>query len=284
MSRFLSINPVRTFLLLVFVLSWPLLIYGFGWFGSRDAILTRYLFACSGMIMVAFSAFITRAFIERKGFCDVGWNLGHIRWYLGTLILFFSLWLGPPIAALLFGKLTWNQNLSRNDLTVIVLSLGGFSLLAGFGEEFGWRGYLIPRMLTKRNRSREVLVLIGLIWGIWHCAIDISPLFRSVIGGNAGWISRTAPTILRCLQSITASVALSIIFGAIWLKSRSILLSSFFHGYYVGVRDSASLVFSYPPIFRLVTLVVILIAWYTAYHWLQKYECQNDIQQAADKI
>ena len=55
-----DIVPIWVFLILVFVLSWPFLIYGFGWFGSREAILTRYLFACTGMLMVAVSAFITR--------------------------------------------------------------------------------------------------------------------------------------------------------------------------------------------------------------------------------
>ena len=234
MRQYLSENPIRTFLLLVFVLSWPFLIYGFGWFGSREAIMTRYLLSCIGMLMVAFSAFITRAFVERKGFHDVGWNLGRISWYLAALLLFIFLWLGPPLAALLFGKLSWYRSLGRDEIMVIILSLGGFSLLAGFGEEFGWRGYLIPRMLTERERSREVLVLIGLVWGMWHCAVDIGPLVRAIVEGEIDWASRIVPTLLHCLQSIAASVALSLIFGVVWLKGRSILLSSFFHGYYIG--------------------------------------------------
>ncbi|MBN1452906.1 MAG: CPBP family intramembrane metalloprotease [Anaerolineales bacterium] len=270
-------SPVWVFLILVFVLSWPFLIYGFGWCGSRDAILARYLLACTGMLMVALSAFITRAFVEGKGFHDVGWNLGRINWYLAALILFVLLWLGPPSAASLFGKSSWNQNLSKDEVVVIILSLGGFSLLAGFGEEFGWRGYLIPRLLTDRKRTREVLVLIGLIWGVWHCSVDIGPLFRAVVEGEIGWASWIAPTLLQCLQSIAVSIALSFIFGAVWLKGGSIFLSSFFHGYYIGVRDSAALIFSYPVIFQLVTLVVILIAWFIAYRWLQEYERWEDV-------
>ena len=277
MRQHLIANPIRIFLVLVFLLSWPFLIYGFGWFGSREAILTRYLFACTGMFMVALSAFVTRAFVERKGFHDVGWNLGRISWYLAALLLFILLWLGPPFAALLFGKLSWYQDLSSDEITVIALSLGGFSLLAGFGEEFGWRGYLIPRMLTERKRTREVLVLIGFVWGVWHCAIDIGPLFRVIVEGEVGWVSRIVPTLLHCLQSIAASIVLSLIFGAVWLKGRSILLASFFHGYYIGVRDTAALMFSYPPIFRLVTLVVAMIAWFIAYRWLQEFECREDV-------
>ncbi len=283
MSRYFSEYPIRIFLLLVFVLSWPFLIYGFGWFGSRETILTRYLLACTGMLMVALSAFITRAVVERKGFHDVGWNLGQLSWYLAALLLFVILWLGPPIAASLFGKLSWNQSLSRDEIIVIILSLGGFSLLAGFGEEFGWRGYLIPRMLTERKRSREVLVLIGLIWGVWHCAVDFGPFIRAIVESEAGWVFRIVPTLLKCLQSIAASVALSFIFGGLWLKSRSIFLSSFFHGYYISVRDSASLMFSYPTMFRLVTLVASLIAWFISYRWLQEFERREDVLWVVNK-
>jgi membrane protease YdiL (CAAX protease family) len=272
-------HPCRVFLALAFVLSWPFLVYGFGWFGLEEDILKRYLLSCTGMLMVALSAFITRAFVERVGFRDVGWKLGHIGWYLAIPILCVLLWLGPAVAALLFGRLSWNQNLSKDEIMVIILSLGGLSLLAGFGEEFGWRGYLIPRMLTERKRSREVLVLIGLIWGVWHCAVAVSPFFRTIMEGTPGWGSQIVPTLLQCLLAVATSVALSFIFGAVWLKSRSIFLSSFFHGYWIGIRDSTAVLFTYPAMFRLVTLVVILSVWFMANCWLRKYERTSGIEK-----
>ena len=155
---------------------------------------------------------------------------------------------------------------------VIILSLGGFSLLEGFGEEFGWRGYLIPRMLIECKRSREVLVLIGLVWGVWHCAVDIGPLVRAIVEGEIDWASRIVPTLLHCLQSIAASVALSFIFGAVWLKSKSIFVSAFFNGYWIGIRDSASHLLIFPSGFRLIKLIVVLVAWFIANRWLEKYE------------
>jgi len=79
-------------------------------------------------------------------------------------------------------------------------------------------------------------------------------------------------TLLYCLQSIAASAALSFIFGALWLKSRSILLLSFFHGYRIGLRDSVALLFSFLVVFRLVSLAAVLTAWFVANVWLQKYE------------
>lgn len=38
--------------------------------------------------------------------------------------------------------------------------------LATFGEEFGWRAYLLPRLLPLG--WRKAMLLLGVIWGIWH--------------------------------------------------------------------------------------------------------------------
>ena len=38
--------------------------------------------------------------------------------------------------------------------------------LATFGEEFGWRGYLMPKLMPLGGR--KAMLLIGLIWGVWH--------------------------------------------------------------------------------------------------------------------
>jgi membrane protease YdiL (CAAX protease family) len=38
--------------------------------------------------------------------------------------------------------------------------------LATFGEEFGWRAYLLPKL--EPLGGRKAILLIGVIWGIWH--------------------------------------------------------------------------------------------------------------------
>jgi membrane protease YdiL (CAAX protease family) len=38
-----------------------------------------------------------------------------------------------------------------------------------FGEEFGWRGYLQPKLMPVG--VRKTFVLMGLIWGVWHWPI-----------------------------------------------------------------------------------------------------------------
>ena len=266
-----SCSSVWVFLALVFCLSWPFLLVGFGWLDPEQDVLRRYLFSCLGMLMVAASAFLTRAFVERRGFQDVGWNPGRLKWYGGILLFCALLWLGPPLVALFCGRLEWVSNLSQDERMVVVLSLVGFSVLAGFGEEFGWRGYLLPRLLLDRWQARWVLLTIGFVWGVWHCALAVGPLLRAVLDGTPGWPSMIGPALVGCARMIGACLALSPIFGALWLRTQSIFLVSFLHGCWIGIRDAASHLLRYPSALRLITLALVLAAWLVAVLWVERY-------------
>lgn len=47
-----------------------------------------------------------------------------------------------------------------------------------FGEEWGWRGYLLPKM-SEKLPAIPMLLLNGVIWGLWHAAL-------TAIGHNYG--------------------------------------------------------------------------------------------------
>ncbi len=42
---------------------------------------------------------------------------------------------------------------------------------AFFGEEYGWRYYLQP-LLQKKFGLRGGVVILGLVWGLWHLPVD----------------------------------------------------------------------------------------------------------------
>ena len=42
-----------------------------------------------------------------------------------------------------------------------------------FGEEFGWRGYALPRLLRKRSALISSLV-VGSLWAVWHIPMFIT--------------------------------------------------------------------------------------------------------------
>lgn len=44
---------------------------------------------------------------------------------------------------------------------------GAVASFAAFGEEAGWRGYMMPKMI-KLWGVRKAVVIGGLLWGVWH--------------------------------------------------------------------------------------------------------------------
>ena len=53
-----------------------------------------------------------------------------------------------------------------------------FTLTLSLGEELGWRGYLLPRLLSL-GRTRALLVT-GLVWAAWHLPlIFLTPLYHA---------------------------------------------------------------------------------------------------------
>lgn len=59
-------------------------------------------------------------------------------------------------------------SLASTVLYLIATSIA--SLMFGFGEEFGWRGYLTPK-LEKLLPAPAAILLSGIIWGLWHAPL-----------------------------------------------------------------------------------------------------------------
>ncbi len=67
-------------------------------------------------------------------------------------------------------------------LTVMVAPLNGLvgSIVGGagpIGEELGWRGFMLPRLLKNHNDAVASL-LLGITWTFWHLPIFIFPEWR----------------------------------------------------------------------------------------------------------
>jgi uncharacterized protein len=56
-------------------------------------------------------------------------------------------------------------------LLVFVPIIGVFSVVTGpLGEEFGWRGVLLPHV-SARTTPLAAAIVVGLIWGVWHAPL-----------------------------------------------------------------------------------------------------------------
>lgn len=58
------------------------------------------------------------------------------------------------------------------------------NIFTTFGEEWGWRGYLLPKM-SERMRIVPTLLITGVIWGLWHA--PLTALGHNYGVGYPGW-------------------------------------------------------------------------------------------------
>lgn len=102
------------------------------------------------------------------------------------------------------------------------LSLALINSLFSIGEELGWRGFMLPRMLA-RHRWLNAALLTGLLWAIWHF-----PLYATA---NYALSGSAVHTLLVLLLGALMATALSVIITAIFLRTRqSVIPSLLLHG------------------------------------------------------
>lgn len=85
-----------------------------------------------------------------------------------------------------------------------------FADIAPWGEEFGWRGYLLPR-LQERMPVLGASLLVGVVWVIWHIpAFFLAGVMSAGAGDFAWWALGT--------------LALSLVMGVLSLRANANLV------------------------------------------------------------
>lgn len=93
--------------------------------------------------------------------------------------------------------------------------------LTCFGEEWGWRGYLLPKMQEKCG-ILPTLLISGIIWGVWH-----APL--TALGHNYGVGYKGFP-VTGILAMCGFCIVMGIIFSYITIRTGSCLPAVLAHG------------------------------------------------------
>jgi hypothetical protein len=132
------------------------------------------------------AAFLMTAITEGKSGIKALWrrfwnrNLS-LKWLLVTLLAYESLRLATNLVARAMDGQPYPIIDASNPLWTIVPSFLGAFVASGIGEEFGWRGYALPRFQVKWNALTSSIVL-GIIWAVWHIPAfitpDLSPLYQ----------------------------------------------------------------------------------------------------------
>ena len=249
---------IAIFIALTFVLSWT---YEFcvvwpvmsgAWGALSPAIVQMCVVAV--MFVPALSVVLTRL-ITHEGFSNSAimpvqfkqtWKWWVAGWFGPAVLIIagaiFYFVVHPedfdPTFSVLTSTLTASatdaQALSSSDVFTLVmmqvitgiLLAPALNLFVCFGEEWGWRGYLLPHMLEEHSIFTTLLVS-GCIWGLWH-----APLI--MMGHNYGfgyWGFPYTGILMMCAMSMVFGT----VFSFITIKSGSCLPAVFAHGSLNGV-------------------------------------------------
>lgn len=104
---------------------------------------------------------------------------------------------------------------------------------AAFGEEIGWRGFLLPLLMDELG-ARKAVLLDGVLWGIAHAPLVCFGLNYTGEYPGAPWSG--------ILMMVLFASATGIFFSYLTLKSRSIFPACIAHGAINAIREAPLLI------------------------------------------
>ncbi|MBG0787728.1 MAG: CPBP family intramembrane metalloprotease [Anaerolineaceae bacterium] len=164
----------------------------------------------------------------------LAWLLPGILTILGAafFFLFFPQYYDPQLGIITQQLEAVGSTTTASPWTIVILQTLQAMLLAPvlnaistFGEEFGWRGYLQPKLMPLG--SRLAVLLTGVIWGIWHAPVIL-------MGYNYG-LDYTGAPFLGPLAMILFTVSLAVVFGWLSIKAQSVWPAVIGHGALNGI-------------------------------------------------
>ena len=242
----LRTKKILLFILLTFFIDWSMVYLYITAGGKVDSVGIMLLGAAYMFVPMIVTIVLQKAVFRQPLAGPMGISFKVNRW-------FFVAWFLPPIIAfavmgvsLLMPGVTFTPDMSgfidslasalnpqqmdqaREQLAampvhpvwlIVVLALISgttTNAILGFGEELGWRGFLVKELSFMGFWKSSAL--IGFIWGIWHAPLILLGL-NYPQNPQLGVLLMTGWTIL-----------LAPLFSYIRIKSRSVIAASIFHG------------------------------------------------------
>ena len=248
---------ILIFLGITFGLTWAyclLLVYPMANGSSLSGVpaLMLQLAVAATMFIPCIGVLLTRL-LTKEGFKDA-WLHPHLK---GNIKYYLLAWFGPGVLTvagmgLYFLLYPENLDLSFSYFAATLESAGApmetlpipigllmavqcmqalfmapaLNCVTCFGEEWGWRGYLLPKV-SRHLSPVPTMLVTGIIWGLWHAPLTI-------IGHNYGlgyWGFPFTGIAMMCLFCITLGVFLSFV----TLKTGSCIPAIIGHGAINGI-------------------------------------------------
>lgn len=179
-SKSFDLRNLAYFFLIVFglqALPYGLLIAGVLKMPSSEGL--SALSAGPGVVLITLgawgpiiAAFVVTSLTEGKSGVKALWGRfwnrnASIRWLLVTLLLLPALQLVANLITRVLDHQAYPFLILPNPPWMIIVPFITVFIFSGVFEEFGWRGYVLPRFQARWNALTSSLIL-GIIWAAWH--------------------------------------------------------------------------------------------------------------------
>lgn len=230
-----DIKRIILFCVIVFLplsIAVPLLnaAYGEMIFASENTLVVAQTLGIFGMFAPSLANLLTRL-ITREGFKDSYLGLhftGNAGYYIASIVVklletaacTILIWL-VFMKGLSFGEAFPAENINAKIGTLLLqLALSIIIFFPAFGEEWGWRGYLMPKLMQVMNKPAAIITG-GVIWGLWHAPLTISGHNFGVDYPFYPWLG----ILLMCVMCTIMNAFLTLLTE----KTKSIYPASFCH-------------------------------------------------------
>jgi membrane protease YdiL (CAAX protease family) len=231
------------------------------------------------MLMVTAATFIAGRFVFKDGFANSGWSRSKPIHYIIVLLFSLFIWFVPSMVEYFFDLHKPAVKVVATNVLLMFALRFVATLLPAFGEEFGWRGYMLPR-LAERHGARKGLLIHAFIWWFWHLPVIIGIGLNDIALSDNQFINVAGITLL----SIIPSMLHAVIFAYIWAKTKSLAVVTVYHAAFDEVRDSLENSIGFGPLVNNWQMSVIIITgaillWKVNWRQLLLFKSQREIFQ-----
>ncbi len=210
--------------------------------------------------MVAVATYIAGRYIFRDGFSKAGGRWGKSKHYLAVFLIAIFVWVVPTVLELVLGMRSIPVGVIVPDILGNFLLRFIATLIPAFGEEFGWRGYMLPH-LVKQYRLRTALLLHAFIWWAWHLPVVVGMGMAEKLTDNVG-----ISIAIMLAVSLIPSMMHAIVFAYIWTVTQSLAVVTVYHAAFDEIRDAIEVSIGYGSlveIWQILTLTILggLLLW-----------------------
>ena len=230
LRQFVNAHPITSFLIINYLISWSFLYpcYQLILDNPEGGIPPLAFIGMIGAYGPVISAILITNICEGKaGLKSLLRSLIHwkvsAKWYVfigvvPIIIYVISTFISPLFGYPLPTLNVWEGIKSIPFWVLVALPFGPM------GEELGWRGFLLPKLLETHSAFKSTF-LVGLAWGFWHLASFTFP--------GAAIPSFMDVNFLSILIFISYTITSSFIFTFLYFKTKaSVLIAILLHAFF----------------------------------------------------